>query len=296
MTTTLGRRSGNRSAMCSASWRLTPAPGNARCSRPARVVVSSLSARRPPAAESRPSAAAAASVPVPADGSSTTSRAVTLAQAATHQASSSGVENCWKRCCTSSRRVWGGSSRAIRAMRASTPAGLAACAIMAGPKRRSSSVVATSPASYACFHSQAPSASVPPNAAVMASLSARASMARPASRWRRSAAPALKMRCAVSDAVASGGRSGPCTVGSSGSGSPEGRRRAVPQPDRGTTRRCGRSSGSRWVRWSVSRSSRRGARRRGRCRRGRRRRRGRGRARIRAAPSGAPAGGRRRRA
>ena len=122
MTTTLGRRSGNRSAMFSASWRLTPALGNARCRRPARVLVSSLSARRPPAA-SRPSAAAAASVPVPADGSSTTSRAVTLAQAATHQASSSGVENCWKRCCTSSRRVWGGSRRAIRAMRARTPAG-----------------------------------------------------------------------------------------------------------------------------------------------------------------------------
>ena len=111
------------------------------------MLVSSLSARRPPLAGSRPSAAAAASVPVPADGSSTTSRAVTPAQAATHQASSSGVENCWKRCCTSSRRVWGGSRRAIRAMRASTSAGFEALAVMAGPNRRSSSVVATSPAS-----------------------------------------------------------------------------------------------------------------------------------------------------
>ena len=271
--------------MFSASWRLTSALGNARCSRPARVLVSSLSARRPPAAVSRPSAVAAASVPVPADGSSTTSRAVTAAQAATHQASSSGVENCWKRCCTSSRRVWGGSRRAIRAMRARTPAGLAACAIMAGPNRRSSSVVATSLASYACFHSQAPPASVPPNAVVMASRSARASIARPSSSRRRSEAPALKMRCAVSDAVASGGRSGPCTVGS-----PWCSARAAGVRGRRLGGRL-RSVGG-----GVSCSSRRGARRRARRRRGRTRRRGRGRARIRAAPSGAPAGGRRRRA
>ena len=282
MTTTLGWRSGNRSAMCSASWRLTSAPGNASCSRPARVLVSSLSTRRPPAAARRPSAAAAASVPVPAEGSSTTSRAVTLAQAATHQASSSGVENCWKRCCTSSRRVWGGSRRAMRAMRARTPAGSAAWATMAGPNRRSSSVVATSLASYACFQSQAPLASVPPNAAVMASLSARASIARPSSKWRRSEAPAVKMRCAVSGAVAPGGRSGPCTGWFSWCSA-----RAAGVRGRRPGRRL------RWFAGSVSRSSRRGARRRARCRRGRTRRRGRGRARIRAAPSAAPAGGRR---
>ena len=45
MTTTLGCSSGNRSAMFSASWRLTSALGNARCSRPARVLASSLSAQ-----------------------------------------------------------------------------------------------------------------------------------------------------------------------------------------------------------------------------------------------------------
>lgn len=94
--------------------RVTAAEGKTRPRMSARASAYSLSKSLAPA-----SSAWIASIPVPADGSSTTLPAEIDAARAATKASGSGVENCWKDSPDSERRVWVGMRLASRCHMAS---------------------------------------------------------------------------------------------------------------------------------------------------------------------------------
>ena len=73
MSTTEGRTWGMQSPMASALWRVTDASGNSPSSIPARTAASSLRCSAPAARDPSAHSASTASIPVPAEGSSTTS-------------------------------------------------------------------------------------------------------------------------------------------------------------------------------------------------------------------------------
>jgi hypothetical protein len=93
-----------------------------------------------------------------------------------------GVENCWSAWLSSERRVWEGTSAANLASMVRNADREAARSRMAGPNFRKNRICAASQASYAVFQVQAPSASEPLKAAIIAVRSACASIAWPRSR------------------------------------------------------------------------------------------------------------------
>ena len=79
ITTAVGRRPGRRSAMDSALWRVTRASGKSAARSPARTAAISFRCSAPAARDPSAHSAITASMPVPAEGSSTTSPGRTAA-------------------------------------------------------------------------------------------------------------------------------------------------------------------------------------------------------------------------